>query len=295
MKKMTKKGGKGVILARKAFAKINLSLDVIAKRVDGYHDLQTVMQSISLCDHLTFSPQKEGFSLDTGGVLPIEGNLVCRAADAFFAALGTSFGVHVTLQKQIPMKAGLGGGSADAAATLLALNEMAGTPFTKEQLAAIGAKIGADVPFCVFGGAALCKGTGERVTPLDSKISTPVVVVMPKEGVSTPLAFATLDEKYPAFPKGAEERTARVVSAIESGDRALLANALYNRFEEVIFPCRPDVSAAREALLASGAFAARMSGSGPALYGLFESDATATAAAKKLETLGYRTFACRME
>ena len=147
-------------------------------------------------------------------------NLVYRAAEAFFAALGQQFGVRITLQKRIPMQAGLGGGSADAAATLRALNELDGSPFSTEELASIGARVGADVPFCVVGGTQLCQGIGERMEGIESNLSAFLAVVMADEGISTPQAFRALDEKYgdfSALAAKANERAIDLTVALREG------------------------------------------------------------------------------
>ncbi len=180
-----------------AYAKINLYLDVVGKRPNGYHDVVTVMQSVSLSDTLTVTKTAgEGIFLDTGGILPADGsNLIVRAARAYFAESDAPFGVNILLEKHIPMAAGMGGGSADAAATLKALNMLDGDRFSVEQLAAIGTGIGADVPFCVRGGTCLCEGIGEVMTPIKNNLGAALVVAMGVEGVSSPREFAALDAR----------------------------------------------------------------------------------------------------
>ena len=282
-------------IEQKAYAKINLSLDVVGRREDGYHELVSVMQSVSLFDELCFERNGgEGILLHSDlPELNDENNLVCRAARAYFAARGTSFGVSVELKKHIPMQAGLGGGSADAAATLRALNELDGRPFSIEELASIGARVGADVPFCVVGGTQLCRGIGERMEGIENNLSAFVAVVMADEGISTPQAFRALDEKYgdfSALSKAASERAARLGEALGKGDCTQVAALLENRFEEVVFPVRPQAKHAKEHLLKNGAYAAQMSGSGPAVFGLFETEEAASAA---IGGLAMRSFVCR--
>ncbi len=293
------KGGGVVQHVEKACAKINLSLDVTGRRADGYHELVSVMQTVSLCDVLTFSRVENGFSMQMDGALPCDGrNLVWRAADAYFAAAGTRFGVHVSLEKQIPVQAGLGGGSADAAATLRALNAMDGDRFDLDTLCEIGATLGADVPFCVRGGTSVCRGIGERITPVTRRFDAYVVVAMRGEGVSTPLAFAALDARYGDFSRvaaEAEARLSRVLGALESGVLASLDGALYNRFEDVILEMRPDVGVLLRALRDRGAVSARMSGSGPAVFGLFEEERAAFAAKDALCAMGADAFVCALQ
>ena len=278
-----------------ANAKINLWLDVCAKRANGYHDIVSVMSEVSLHDTLT-ATRTDGCAivLKTDKGLPTdERNLAVRAAKAYFAKTGEPFGVELTLAKSIPMQAGLGGGSADAAATLKAINTLDGERFSREELAAIGAKVGADVPFCVMGGTALCRGIGEEITPLKSALRAALVVAIMGEGVSTPTAFSALDERFENYVDyTADKRPDALVSALQNGDISSTVGALFNRFEEVVEPVRPAVSTLKTALLENGALGAQMSGSGPAVFGIFADLATAETAAKALESLGARAFAC---
>jgi 4-diphosphocytidyl-2-C-methyl-D-erythritol kinase len=222
-----------------------------------------------------------------------ERNLAVRAANAYFAKTGKPFGVHLTIDKKIPMQAGLGGGSADAAATLKALNLLDGQRFSMAELAEIGAAVGADVPFCVFGGTALCRGIGERISPLESHTRLSLVVAISGEGVSTPAAFAALDARYGDFEIFASgEGPVVLIDALERGDAPLVAASLFNRFEEVIEPQREALTVLKNALLAQGAIAAQMSGSGPAVFGIFPDIATAKVAAEALKASGARAFAC---
>ncbi len=282
-------------VTQKANAKINLWLDVIEKRANGYHGVLSVMQAVSLCDTLTATRMlTPGISLAVGDGLPSdERNLVVRAAKAYFEKTGEPFGVSFALEKAIPMAAGLGGGSADAAAALKALNLLDGERFSLPELAKIGAAVGADVPFCVFGGTALCEGIGECITPLDSCVKLALVVAIMGEGVSTPLAFAALDKRYDNFSNFTAKKSPKsLMDALEKNDISATVSALFNRFEGVIEPERPAVTQLKAALLENGALGAQMSGSGPAVFGIFADLATAETAAKALESLGARAFAC---
>ena len=280
-----------------AFAKLNLCLDAVGRRPDGYHELVSVMQTVSLCDKVTVTRTAgRNVTLSTNGDLPTDGrNLAVRAAGAYFEAAGTSFGADIVLEKTIPVQAGLGGGSADAAAVLRALNALDNGRFTIEQLCAVGARVGADVPFCVAGGTRLCRGIGERMTPIECRLSPHVVVAVSGEGISTPRAFADLDARYPDLTRPAAEAEARLpamIAALREGDLVALAASMYNRFEEVIEPLRPAVSALKKVLLAHDALAARMSGSGPAVFGLFETEQSANACAAALCAAGAQAFTC---
>ena len=279
-----------------AYAKINLFLDVVGKRDNGYHDIVSVMQSVSLCDTLTVS-RTEGVDITVrGGGLPNdETNLIVRAARAYFAHSAAPFGVSVVLDKQIPMAAGLGGGSADAAAMLKALNALDGNRFTVAELAAIGAGIGADVPFCVQGGTCLCMGVGEVITPLKIAARTPLVIAIAGEGVSTPAAFAMLDQRYGDYVNYADTVSpAGLINAMQKSDISATVSALFNRFEEVVAPQRPAVSQIKELLVKHGALAAQMSGSGPAVFGIFSDAEVAARAAVSLTAVDVRAYACEM-
>ncbi|MBQ8338901.1 MAG: 4-(cytidine 5'-diphospho)-2-C-methyl-D-erythritol kinase [Clostridia bacterium] len=279
-----------------ANAKINLYLEVVGKRPDGYHDLVTVMQSISLADELSIEKRQErGVLLTIDGDFPTnENNLVVRAANAYFAASGVPFGIEVKLKKRIPVSAGLGGGSADAAATLRGLNALDGMRFSERELIDIAVGIGADVPFCLVGGSKLCRGIGEAMTEVANARSFPLVVAKAGEGVSTPAAFAALDRAYNDFrnfDRSVVPET--LLTGMANGNISHTVSGLFNRFESVIEPTRPAVSALKRELLANGALAAQMSGSGPAVFGIFADMETATAAAAALQKAEFSAFACQ--
>jgi len=276
-----------------AYAKINLYLEVTGKRPDGYHELVTVMQTVSLSDTLTVTRCTGGkITLDAGGVLPVdESNLVIRAARAYFAATGAPFGVEMILEKRIPMAAGMGGGSADAAATLRALNRLDGDRFSAEELAAIGAAVGADVPFCVMGGTRLCRGIGEIMTPLDNRLEGHVVIAVGGEGVSTPKAFCELDRIFHNFEGfSAPLAPQNLIDAMKKGDLDAAVPHFFNRFEQVIEGMRPAVGEIKRILCSCGAAVAMMSGSGPSVFGVFSEKEDAKRAVAELKSSGYRAF-----
>ena len=282
----------------KAYAKINLSLEVVGRRADGYHELVSVMQSVSLADTLVFEKKcHNGVSLDTGCDLPAdENNLIVRAARAYFAAVGSEFGVDIKLTKQIPMQAGLGGGSADAAATLCALNALNENALCDEELCRIGAKIGADVPFCIMGGTQICRGIGEKMTPIENALDCHVVIVKGEQSVSTPRAFAALDERYgdfAGFEKKAEKSITLLEKCLKNGEINTVGGLIFNRFEQTVALDVPDVLKIKQELLSLGAFAAQMSGSGPSVFGLFQNEQDATDAAAQMRLQGKQAFVCR--
>ena len=278
-----------------AFAKINLYLKVTGKRPDGYHDLVTVMQSVSLSDTLSFECLAgEGIALDCGGRLSCDdSNLIVRAAKDYFAKSRQPFGVRIKLEKHIPMAAGLGGGSADAAATLRALNALDQNRFSLDELCGIGAAIGADVPFCVVGGTRLCRGIGEKMEPIENNLGGFFVVAIAGEGVSTPEAFRALDRINGDFAGVSEEAPVDLLAVMKKGDLAAARPLFYNMFESAVEPLRPAVSACKQTLLACGAVQAMMSGSGPSVWGLFESEEKAACAVERLHAEGARAYLCR--
>lgn len=275
----------------RAFAKLNLTLDVLGKRTDGYHDLRMVMQSVALCDEVTLSPRQDGalYARCNFPFLPTgDGNLAVIAARRFWAALGREpVGMDITIHKQIPVCAGLAGGSSDAAAVLRALNGMQGGPFAPAALAEIGAGVGSDVPYCVLGGTALAEGRGERITPLPSLPFCHVVVCKPDFPISTPELFGRIDSvKLRCRPD-----TGGMLAALEVGDLAGVARRLYNVFEDALTERHRDkVTQIKSVLIQQGALGACMSGSGPTVFGLFDDLDSARTAYEELRGAYPDTF-----
>ena len=289
-----KKGGDTVTVTEQAYAKINYYLEITGRLANGYHELETVMQTVSLADTLTVTRREgEGITLCVGADLPLgEKNLVVRAGEAYFAASGKPFGCHTVLEKRIPMAAGLGGGSADAAAMLRALNRLDGNRFSATELAEIAVSIGADVPFLVAGGTALCHGVGEILTPVPSLLQACFVVAKLGEGVSTPVAFSVLDSHFDNFADFRSAHTPDVLlNGLRTGDVHAVASGLFNRFEAVVADARPAVGALLSFLHRAGAPAA-MSGSGPSVFGIFPDAISAASAAESLRAMGAAAFVC---
>ena len=257
----------------KAFAKINLSLDIVGKREDGYHELRTVMQSVSLCDMISIEKTEGAIALSVSdkAVPDGEGNLAYKAASRFFEFSKIGGGAKIHIQKNIPSQAGLGGASADCAAVLGALNEMYERPLDKELLAEIGASLGADVAFCLTGGACLCEGVGEKLTTIERLSDCFIVIAKPNEGVSTPAAYAQYDKlkAKPVFT------TDTVISALSNKSVFETAKAMSNSFSEAII--LPSVDDIKNIIKNSGALGTNMSGSGSAVFGLFDDKAKAKA------------------
>ena len=277
----------------RAYAKLNLTLDVLGRRKDGYHDLRMVMQSVDLCDRLALKLRTDGrFAARTDlSFLPNDDrNLAVMAARRFFAYCGQTGGLDVDIEKHIPVCAGLAGGSSDAAAVLRALNELTGAGLTREELAAIGAQVGSDVPYCVLGGTALAEGRGERLTPLPPLPSCHVVLCKPAFAISTPELFGRIDGCRIVH----RPDTAGVLAALERGDLTQVARRMYNVFEAVLPERQARVVAEiRAVLIEAGALGACMSGTGPTVFGLFEEEGAARSARDRLKETYRDTFLCR--
>jgi len=273
----------------KAHAKLNLTLDILRKREDGYHDLQMVMQSISLCDELTVTPAEgEGAMTTNLSYLPADGrNLAQLAAAAFREATGLGGEVDIAIEKNIPVCAGLGGGSSDAAAVLHAMNGLTGAGLSVTELAKIGERVGSDVPYCVMGGTALAEGRGELLTPLPPLPHCWVAVCKPSFPVSTPQLFSRVDvRKIVRRPD-----TAGLLAALEAGDLTGVARRMYNVFEDVMEPRRRgEIESIKAAMIDCGALGASMSGSGPTVFGLFACREEAQAACGRLGELYKNVF-----
>lgn len=275
----------------KALAKLNLTLDVLGKRPDGYHDLKMVMQSITLCDDITVEDnggQSIRVSSNLGFLPTNEKNLAVAAALRFYESLGKPpRSVDLTLEKRIPVCAGMAGGSSNAAAVLRALNEMEGSTYTPMELAKVGEKVGSDVPYCVLGGTALAEGRGEILTPLPSIPRCWVVVCKPSFPVSTPELFGKIDRcKVRCRPD-----TKGMLAALEAGDLEGVARRMYNVFEDVLPERqRTKVVEIKNVLIQSGALGANMSGTGPTAFGLFSDRAAAQNAYNQLRLEYAETF-----
>lgn len=269
-----------------AYAKINLTLDILGKRPDGYHEISTVMQSVGLSDRITLS-HGEGLRLfcreDT---LPAgKENTAFAAASLFFTAAGISPSVTIELEKRIPQAAGLAGGSADAAAVLLGLNRMYGAPLDQSALLNLSRQIGADVPFCLLGGTMLATGTGERLASLSPMPDCGILIIKPCGKPSTGEMYRRIDG-HARLPHPSAEAAA---AALKKEDLRALAAALGNAFSAV-WPSE-EIAAALAALNAAGALGASLSGSGPSVFGVFESLAAAQAAAIPFQTRYPESFA----
>lgn len=249
------------------YAKINLTLDVIGKRSDGYHDLKSIMQSVSLPEYVELminDSDKISLRCDIKDVPTDERNIAVKCANAFYkAAKILCPGLEINIQKNIPIQAGLAGGSADGAAVLFGLNEIHLKPFTLDELMEIGARVGADIPFCLFGGTALAEGIGERLAKLSPIPKCSIVIVKPEIGVSTAMAYGAVD----SVGMNTSPSTDRVIPILH--DIKALGENLHNDFESALW--LPELKKIKDELNSfEGCFGACMSGSGSAFIALFD-------------------------
>lgn len=245
-----------------AHAKINLTLYVGNKRPDGYHDIDSIMHQIALADEITVSASDSLRLTVAEGTAPAgEDNLMWTAARRFLDAASLSKGLSMTLKKRIPSPAGMGGGSADAAAVLLAANEVYDHPLSRDELLSLAAGLGADVPFCLAGGCARCQGIGEKMTPVTPWHGLPLVIVRPAVSVSTGMAYAQID----AAPHKRPDTTEQMMQALKEKDISLLSASLMNHFEEGLFPLEDELACTAAALSRFGR-PFQMTGSGSAFF-----------------------------
>lgn len=257
-----------------ARGKINLAIDVIGKRENGYHDVEMILQEVNLADRISLTLRNDDKILVDSNIpsLPnTEDNLAVRAARMFFTRLGQSDGVEIFLEKRIPIGAGMGGGSADAAGVLKGLNILYGSPFSTEQLMEIGKNLGADVPFCVLGGCALAEGVGEILTPLPMPPRLKCVIAKPEPSVSTRWVYENLDFTQ----KPDQLNVSAVAEGIRRGDLVAICKNAGNILENVTIPTYPVVGWIKEAFLNAGAALSLMSGSGSAVFALFSDEESA--------------------
>ena len=290
--------------SRRAYAKINFYLDVVNKMENSYHEIESVMQSISLFDTVTLtvsdgSGENEIAITSNSSQIPLnEKNIVYKAAVKFLAFLENSITkienkkLSFHIEKNIPVEAGMAGGSTDCASALYLLNEAFGYPIKDKDLITLGASLGADVAFCQTGGTALCRGIGDKITILKSAPSLNLVSAIGNSGISTPVAFGLLDEKFGTCP-GRSGDLDGFICALEGGDAYKICASLYNKFEAVIEPINQSVSEIKAELKACGAIGALMSGSGPSVFGIFESEKEAENACEQLKKKNFRVFLCK--
>jgi len=275
-------------LEKKSPCKVNLILNILGQRADGFHELETVMQPVNLCDEMSFARAGSGVQLTcSNSELPVDAkNLVHRAATAFLAAAKISDGVKIHLQKNLPLAGGIGGGSANAAVTFAALNELFGAPLPLEKLHALAAALGSDVPFFLYDQPALATGRGENVRPLE-KFSAlrgkAFFLVHPGFGISTPWSYQNL-ARFPQDQNGTPGRAQKLISLLQDGDLKAAAGEVYNSLEAPAFDKFPVLQLYREFLCENGALVALMSGSGSTTFAIAENLSAAENLAEKFKS-----------
>lgn len=276
-----------------AFAKINWSLDITGLREDGYHLMDMLMQPVSLADEIFLEPSGT-IGLTTGGYPPCRAdrtNLAWRAAEALKEASGYSGGVSIHVHKSIPIGAGMGGGSSDAAGVLFGLNKLWNTGFSADELERIGLTLGADVPFALRGGLSRTRGIGEILENYENRYNYWLVVIQPCGGLSTAKVFSLWkNESSPVRPD-----TDAALSALQTGDFPKLCESIGNVLQPVACRLRPEIEDACGALLREGASAARMTGSGSAVFGVFRNASAAEKAYKALSAVERNIFLCHTQ
>ncbi|GAB4413011.1 MAG: 4-(cytidine 5'-diphospho)-2-C-methyl-D-erythritol kinase [Thermodesulfovibrionales bacterium] len=260
------------MLTLNAPAKINWFLSVFGKRKDGYHEIQSLMQYVTLSDSIGFE-YSDDIEVVTDADIPLEDNLVYKAAVLLKKATGSGAGVRVTLKKEIPLSAGLGGGSSDAAFTLLGLNQLWNLNLTGEELIRLGARLGSDVPFFFNGPAALVEGRGDIVSAVRLNRPYTILLVKPLIGVSSSWAYAELDRfpRQEVLTKG-DNNIKLFCQALEKGDFSLLSSILRNDLEPFVIKRYPVIGDIKHTLMFKGARFSSMSGSGPTVFGVFETE-----------------------
>jgi 4-diphosphocytidyl-2C-methyl-D-erythritol kinase len=270
-------------------AKINLGLDVIRRREDGYHEVQMIMQSIRLFDRLTLAKSKNpGINLTTNlGFLPVnEDNLVYKSAKLLMDEFNIDTGVSIQLDKRIPVAAGMAGGSTDAASCLLAMNRLFNLKLSDQQLMERGVTLGADIPYCIMKGTALSEGIGEILSPLPEAPDCYVLIAKPGFHVSTKFVYSNLklDEQtdHPDID--------HMIECIQENNLRDLCDSMANILETVTIPEHPEIADIKKTMLEQGALGSLMSGSGPTVFGIFDDPNKAKAAKEKCKKLPYRCF-----
>ena len=280
----------------RANGKINFYLDVLSDGRSGCHEIKSIMQSVSLCDRVTVSAVRgQATSVLLSCNLPYipcdARNIAYKAAELFLAESDIEAEVRIRLQKRIPVAGGMAGGSTDGAAVLRALNKLFGEPLTGAKLLEAAAKLGSDIPFCLYGKTAVCTGRGEVLRPIENSAKLLLLIVPSSESVSTPWAYAELDKQFGDFSGREAQNAARfdaLTAALATGSAEGIAKNMYNIFEEAILPHRPLAQRAKELLLAHGAIGAMMSGSGPTVFGIFSDMESRRLAEAALKKQGYR-------
>ncbi|MBO5869253.1 MAG: 4-(cytidine 5'-diphospho)-2-C-methyl-D-erythritol kinase [Clostridia bacterium] len=272
-----------------ANAKINLTLDITGVRPDGFHTLRSVMAPISLCDEIELTEIESGILFDCNiKELVTPDNLCVKAAKLFFETIGKEPSISIYLEKNIPFPAGLGGGSADAAAVLRGLNELYGNEIDEKTMFELASKLGSDVPLCLSNRISLCEGRGEILTPITTSHCFNIVIAIGKARLSTPEVY----RKYDAMGLDVCNDTDELLVSLKDGDFDKIVSSFGNAFEPVTDILAPETMQIRSRMMQLGALNSHLSGSGPSVYGVFESAEIANDVAKILQNEGYFAVSC---
>ena len=272
----------------KAHSKVNLTLDIVGKKENGYHLLKTIMQSLELADVVDVELAEKDIQVKTSlKYLPNDkNNIAYKAAEAFFKHFNLNCGAKIYIEKNIPVAAGMAGGSTDGAAVIKALNQLTGINADIKTLIEIGETVGADIPFCIMGGTVLCEGIGEILTPLKSLQPCPVLIAKPDFPISTVEIF----KKVKLNEMKHHHDTDGAIRAIEKGNLYDLSKRMYNVLEEITASEKPVIKEIESVMLDNNAMCSLMTGSGPTVFGLFEKTEDAEKAKKALEK--FKIFTC---
>ncbi len=270
-------------LELKALGKVNLGLDILGKKENGYHEVRMVMQTVYLYDRVILERSRTpGIRIETNlKFLPVnENNIAYKAAELLKNEFGIDEGIKIILDKHIPVAAGMAGGSSNAAAVLFGMNRMYGLGLSEEELKKRGVNLGADVPYCIMRGTVLAEGIGEKLTPLPSIPKCYVLIAKPPLSASTEIVY----EKYDALSQVEHPDIDGIIQGLEIGDIGRVASGMGNVLEQVMLKEYPVIAQIKKAMLDLGALGALMSGSGPTVFGLFESRSQARMAARKIKS-----------
>lgn len=272
-------------LELKALGKINLGLDILGRRENGYHDVRMVMQTVYLYDKVTLEKTREpGIEICTNlGFLPVnENNIAYKAADLMIREFGIQEGMRITLEKHIPVAAGMAGGSSNAAAVLFGMNRMFSLGLSEEELKNRGVTLGADVPYCIMRGTVLAEGIGEILTPLPAMPKCYVLIAKPPLSASTKTVYEKIDEEGILWHPDIDG----ILAGLNEGNLEKIAGSMGNVLEQVMLKDYPVLNQIKDTMKQAGAMNAMMSGSGPTVFGIYESRSTAKAAAERLRNTG---------
>lgn len=271
-----------------SYGKVNLALDILYKREDGYHEINSVMQRINLKDRLTFKEIKEGIIIESNNSeVPTDStNLVHKVWESLRKLTGLNRGIYVYIEKHIPIAAGLAGGSSNGAATLQALNQMWSLNLSDRELMTIGKDLGADIPFCIMGGTALAQGIGEKLTKLNSFSKKHILLCNPGIKISTKEAYKKIN------PNGKSMDIDSLINCIKEENINCIAQNMFNKMEEPIMKEYPIIQSIKDIMLNHGALGALMSGSGPTVFGIYDDEEKMKETKKKLLNITDKVYIC---